>query len=53
MNRYKVSRLATAVALQAAIALPAYAQIEEMVVSGSPIRDSEMAAIDAKRHSDN
>ena len=50
------NKLALAVAVQVAIGLPAVAlakQIEEVQVTAKPIRDSELAAIEAKRDADN
>ncbi|MFA5495636.1 MAG: TonB-dependent receptor [Porticoccaceae bacterium] len=52
----KLDKLALAVALHTAAGLPAAAlavQIDEVVVSAKPIRDSELAAIEAKRDADN
>lgn len=49
-------KLALAISLPIAAAFPTIAlakQIEEVVVSARPIRDSEMAAIEAKRDADN
>src|SRR5690606_415268 len=50
------NKLALVLAVQVAIGLPAVAlakQIEEVQVTAKPIRDSELAAIEAKRDSDN
>lgn len=51
----KLNRLALAVALPSLFSMQALAQaeIEEMVISASPIRDSDMASIEAKRNADN
>lgn len=56
--RHKIARRVLARAIVALMAAPGLAvaqpaAIEEVIVQGSPIRDSQQAALDAKRYADN
>ncbi|MCV6627411.1 MAG: TonB-dependent receptor [Cellvibrionaceae bacterium] len=53
MNQYRHCPLALAVALSLSVNTAAQAVIEEVSVVASPIRDSQRAAIEAKREADN
>ena len=51
----RLRNLAIATAVQAAVVVPVFAQggMDEVVVIAKPIRDSDMASIEAKRNADN
>lgn len=56
MAAHQLKKLALALAVQMAAGIPTVAlanQIDEVVVTATPIRDSDMAAIEAKRNADN
>lgn len=56
MASHKLKKLALVLAVQIAAGIPTAAlasQIDEVVVTATPIRDSDMAAIEAKRDADN